>query len=342
MGRDNFAFAVAAAAVVCPGYGRWQKLLILTPFAFLFGLPYMAIVAAILGKPASLGFGSAIEFFALTLAFASLNWSTVWLLGPCTLLLLGLPQISRRAVFLFILLSGASSGALVIASFLIKASLSHAATGTGNMGQFIGSYLWGGAGYGTGMTMGKAALRLSFVNGIGLLPLLAICGWSAAKHFQRGNPKNWLVLSPFALAVVELAFMRNYFAHHPWMAAPVLLVGLVFSLALWRVQIETRAVTVNKKIFFLPVTVLLCFIYGVAIVMFFRANEANQLSLIRLIRHSTKRSDCIVIIKNLDPETAAMAARFDEILDRRVAVADDLDHLPARSKTRLSFCQVCH
>jgi hypothetical protein len=36
-----------------------------------------------------------------------------------------------------------------------------------------------------------------------------------------------------------------------------------------------------------------------------------------------------VIVKNLDPETARMAPRFDAVLDRRVVVADDLDHLPA-------------
>ena len=330
LGRDNFAFAVAATAVLCPGYARWQKLLDPNAICILFGLPYTAIVVSVLGKP-RLAFGAIIGLFVLTLAFTSLNWSTVWILGPCTLLLLGLPQISRRAVILFIILAGASSSAIVIVSLLVKAGGSH--SGTGNLAEFVRGYLWGDTGYGVGLTTGKAVLRLSFVNGIGLLPLLVIFAWPAAKYFQRGNPKNWLVISPFALAVAELAFMRNYFGHHPWMASPVLLAGLIFSLALWRVHIGPLAVARGRTVpqpraLFLPAIFLLSFIYGFAVMMFFRANETNQLSLVKLIRHHSKRSDCIVILKNLDPETAKMASRLDDIFDRRVSVADDIGHLP--------------
>jgi hypothetical protein len=115
------------------------------------------------------------------------------------------------------------------------------------------------------------------------------------------------------------------------MAAPVLLLGLIFSLALLRIHDERDEAASGRdvKAVWVPALALLCFAYGLAVMAFFRANEANELSLISLIRHHTARSDCIVIVKNLDPETAGMAPRFDEIFDRRVLVADDLDHLPA-------------
>lgn len=330
LGRDDFAFVVAAAAVLCPGYGRWQKLLDPNAISVLFGLPYIVIVVAMLKKP-RLGFLSIAGLFGLTLLFTSLNWTTVWVFGPCALLLLGLPQISRRAVLLFIALAGASSVLFAIGSLMAKAGGGNTGMGNASLMQFVGNYTWGQGGYGAGLTTGKALLRLSFVNGVGMLPLFVIDLWAAAKKFPRGNRNFWLVIAPFALTVVEIAFMRNYFGHHPWMAAPVLLIGLVFSLALLRGGQQEAAATSPLKIkrFLVPILALLCFIYGLAVVVFYRANEVNELSLIRLVRHHTARSDCIVIVKNVDPRTAGLAARFDEVLDRRVLVADDLNHLPA-------------
>jgi hypothetical protein len=271
----------------------------------------------------------------LTLAFTSLNWTTAWVLGPCALLLLGMPQINRRAVFLFIALAGVSSVLVVAGSVIAKVGGHHdAGTGAANISGFIRGYTWGNTGYGTGLTTGKALLRLAFVNGIGLLPLLVIGGCMAMKCLRGRNRKIGFALSPFALAVVEIGFMRNYFAHHPWMAAPVLLVGLIFSLVLLRLRIEDAAAmtgreTIQPGILFPAAISLLVFIYGMAVMVFFRANETNELSLVKLVRQHTERSNCIVIVKNLDPETARMAPRFDAVLDRRVVVADDLDHLPA-------------
>jgi hypothetical protein len=329
LGRDDFAFAVAAVAVLCPGYARWQKILDPNVITVLFGLPYIAIVIAIL-KKTRLGLVPVIGLFGLTLVFTSLNWTSAWAFGPCALLLLGLPQINRRAVFLFIVLAGASSVLFAIGSVVAKSGGGRAGMGNASLVQFIRSYTWGDTGYGAGLTTGKALLRLSFVNGIGLLPLLVISVCVAAKKFQRGNLKFWFALSPFVLTVAEVGFMRNYFGHHPWMAAPVLLMGLVFALVLLRVNHESTVAAPNWEVkkFLVPTVVLLCFIYGLAVEIFLRANEVNTLSLVNFIRHQTNRSDCIVIVKNVDPQTARLASRFEDVLDRRVMVADDLDHLP--------------
>jgi len=340
LGRDNFAFAVAAATVLSPGYARWQKYLDMNAICILLGLPYMAIVVSLLSKP-RLGFGTIIGLLALTIMFLSLNWSTVWLLGPCVLLLLGLPQINRRAVILFVIMAAAGCGVIVVASVLSRASFFNAGTGngtgagTGNLDQFISTYLWGDASYGAGLTTRRAALRLSFVNVIGLLPVLVICGYPAVKYFRRQNSKDWFVISPFAASIAPVVVMRNYFAQHPWMATPVLLAGLIFSLVLLRVRMNLGGTTAGgeiipqQSILLLPAVSLACFIYGLAVVMFLRANETNQLSLVNLVRHHTQRSSYVVILKNVDPAATELAPRLDEVLDRHVGVADDLDHLPA-------------
>jgi hypothetical protein len=331
LGRDNFAFVVAATAVLCPGYVRWQKILDPNVISVLFGLPFITIVVSILKKP-RLGFLSVVGLFVLTFAFISLNWSTAWVLGPCALLLSSLPQINRRAVILFIALAGASSVLFVVGSIIAKIGGHHVAgAGTANLSALLRGYTWGNTGYGSGLTTGKALLRLAFVNGIGLLPLLVICGYAVMKGLRGRHQKTWLALSPFSLAMVEIGFMRNYFGHHPWMAAPLLLVGLIFLLVLLRVHNERDATTSgwDGKAVLVPALALLCFIYGLVVMIFFRANETNELSLVSLVRQHTERSTGIVIVKSLDPETARMAPRLDGEFDRRVMVADDLDHLPA-------------
>ena len=79
----------------------------------------------------------------------------------------------------------------------------------------------------------------------------------------------------------------------------------------------------------MPVAVLLCFLYGLSVLTFLRANATSERLLVSLIRHHTERSDCLVIVKALDPQTAAIARRIQEEADRQTVVADDLDHLPS-------------
>ena len=327
LGRNSFALTVAAVAILCPGFGRWQKILDPNVIPVLLGLPYLAIVISILKRP-QLGWAGGAGLFLLTLVFMALNWTTAWFLAPGALLLLGLPQINRRAVILFIGLTGLGSLLFAIGLIIVKMGSGHA--GHGNLLLFLQGYTWGNVSYGAGLTTGKAFVRLAFVNGVGLLPLLLLGGWVAATGFRHGNRKNWFALSPLAVTVTEVAFMRNYFGHHPWMAAPVLLVGLVFSVALLRIQNETGVAVSDGKtrIFLLPSIVLLCFFYGLAVIEFYRANAENGRVLAHLIRHHTERSECIVIVKSIDPQTADIAARFNDSLDRRVLVADDLAHLP--------------
>ena len=243
LGRDGFAFLLAAVAVICPGYSRWLNILDPNVITVVLGLPYITIVIATLTRP-RIGFIAFAGLLVLTLAFLSLNWTTVWVLGPCSLLLLGLPQISRRAVISFIAVTGASSLLFVVGSVIIKAGHNHAGSGGGLL-LFLRGYTWGAIGYGLGLTTVTAFARLAVVNGIGLLPLILLGGWEAKKYFHPVELKSWLAISPFALTLAEIGFMRNYFGHHPWMAGPLLLVGIIFSLVLLRTRdVNPAAITV--------------------------------------------------------------------------------------------------
>ena len=332
-GRDQLAFAIAAAAVLCPGYVRWQKILDPNTIPVLLSLPFATVVLDLLKKE-RLGLYACVGLFALTLGFTTLNWTTAWAYGLCALWLLCLPGVSRRRVLLFTALAGTSCILFAIASVIAKAGGGHARISGVNPVELMRGYMWGNTGYGLGMTTGKMLLRLSFVTAVGLLPLLLVLISLTVKQVNRANYRIWPAVPPFALGIAEVAIMRNYFGHHPWMAAPVLLVGLVYSLAVLRIHVASDTVstprpTAHARVSFLAGAIpFFAFLYCLAVLIFFRANAANELSLVNLVRHHTERSACIVIVKGLDPQTAQLAPRFDELLDRRVVIIDDLHHLP--------------
>jgi hypothetical protein len=140
---------------------------------------------------------------------------------------------------------------------------------------------------------------------------------------------TWLMFAPLALAVANTVIMRNYFGHHPWMAGPVLLCGIIFSLGLLREGVEESKAMSPGKISFKVVTVmaLFCFGYGMAVLMFFRANETNMLALEKLVRQHTARADTLVILKESDLATASLVDRLDEPLDRHMVVLNSTNDL---------------
>jgi hypothetical protein len=332
LGRTNFAFVTATVVILTPGYLRWQKGLDPCTIPVLLSLPYIAIILSILRKY-RLSVVSLIGLSALIWCFTSLNWSTAWVCGPCILLLWFSPNVERRKTIIFAALSAVSCAILGIISVKIKAGTGNA--GSSNLFQFFLSYTWGDTGYGLNLTTGKAVLRLAFVNVVGLLPALVIFVYVLEERIRRQR-RIWPSISPLALSVLDIAIMRNYFAHHPWLAAPVLLVGLILSLALLRTDnmaatepLPLDAGTNRQNASVVASVFVCCFAYGLCVLFILRANEADLLSLVRLIRHDTGRSDLVVLVRNSDPQTVDLAPRLPEVLDRRVVVINQFYDLPA-------------
>ena len=332
LGRDDFALIVAVAAVLCPGYMRWPKILDPNTVAVLPVIPYAVIALAILKRP-KITPALAVTLLLLTVAFMSLNWTTAWVCGPCIVLFLGMPGVNRRGLIFLTAVMMLGIPAVVATSLAAKASTS-APTGIGAMGpgQVLGSYTWGSGGYGGGLTTGRAFVRLAFVNAVGLLPLWLAVAYAVARRIRDGAQFLWLVFAfaPLALTAADIVVMRNYFGHHPWMAGPVLLSGAIFSLALLRVPMVERekgAGRVSQGLTW--ALAALCFVYGLAVLAFFRTNETQLLSLAQLVREHTARSDTIVIVSDMDAGTARLADRLDEPLDRRVIMVNDVKDLSA-------------
>ncbi len=330
LGQNNFALAIAAAAILCPGYMRYQRELDPNAISVLPVIPYAAVVLTVLRRP-KLSPMLLTALFLLTLGFASLNWTTAWVCGPCILLLFGMPGINRRTLLLFIGILGTCVALTVVASLIAKSGGGQSGINLSNPLQVIRTYMSGSIGYGQGMTWGKAFVRLAFVNAVGLFPLWLVLIYISARRIRSGDGLSWIQFAPLILTILELGVMRNYFGHHPWMSCPVIFVGMIFSLALLQVapapDEKTKKTRIDVPFKFTVAATFPCILYGLAVLIFLRTNENNSLSLLGLVRAHTQRSDIIVVVKNSDPDTAKVAGRLDEILDRRVIVLDDFKDL---------------
>ena len=328
LGRDDFAVIVAALAVLCPGYMRWLKLLDPNALSVLPVIPFAVIVLAILRKP-KLTPAAWAGLIVFTLAFMSLNWTTGWVFAPCIFLLFMMPGVNRRALIYLAAVMSIGVFLVVAMSFAVKASSDAGATGHAKPLQILAGYTWGSGGYGEGLTTGRAFLRLAVVNGVGLLPLGLVLVYATAQRMRAGAGFPWIAFAPLVLTVMDIVIMRNYFGHHPPMAGPLLLVGLVFSIALLRCTPPEDAQKVPEKMSFklAPALALAAFVYGLAVLVCFRANENHLLHVAQLLRQNTARSDVIIVVKENDPATASQVPRLGEPVDRHVVVVDDFPTL---------------
>jgi hypothetical protein len=341
LGRDDFAVTVAALAVLCPGYMRFLKILDPNTLAVLPAIPFAVIVLAILRK-SKLTATQWIGLVIFTLAFMSLNWTTGWIFAPSIFLLFMMSGVNRRALIGLVAVMTIGVFLVVAVSFALKAGNDAGATGHMKPVIVLAGYTWGSGGYGQGLTTGRAFVRLAVVNGAGLLPLGLALLYATAQRMRAGGGFPWFAFAPLALTVMDIVIMRNYFGHHPPMAGPLLLVGLVFSITLLRCVPSEGAKNIPEKNSFklAPALALAGFVYGLAVLVCFRANENHLLFVTQLIRQNTARSDVIAIVKANDPATASQASRLDEPVDRHIIVADDFPALAAQTNHWLLLTSV--
>ncbi len=240
-----------------------------------------------------------------------------------------MPGLNRRGVVTLMVVMVIAVPLIAAGSFAAKFN-GGAAAGAGSIPliQVIAGYTWGNGGYGEGLSTGRAFLRLAFVNGIGLFPLWLVFLYAIGRGMRNGARISWITFAPVVLTVADVVIMRNYFGHHPWMAGPVLVVGVIFSLVLLRISPPDQARKVLEGISFKAIVgvALLSFVYGFAVLTFFRVNEIRLLTLVKLVREHTARSDTIVILKT-DSATAPLVGPAFEPLDRNVVIAEDVKNV---------------
>jgi hypothetical protein len=333
LGRTRLAWIAAAVTALCPGYTLYPAQHDPNAIALYAVLPFAALALPILTKD-TFSPARGMVLALLVLGYTLLNWTTVFghaMMGAC---LLVDRRVSKQRLLLYAVISGLSI-ALVGGMAVFDKTHYQAPTGQTAPPQsakhFLASYTWGTTGYGTDMTTVKAVVRLSCVNLMGLLPLILVCTYAALR--DRGTPQrfSWAACLPFGVAILGIASMRNYFGHHPWMAAPMLLPGLVLSLRLMTNQ-PTDSPTVQAPaaapIRYRPaapvVFVAACFAYALLIVAVHRVYHTESLEFAALVREHTGRGDTIVLIKSLNGGMASETVTIGENTDRRVVVLDDL------------------
>lgn len=325
LGKNREAWWAGAAAVLCPGYTLYMATLDPNALALFMALPLAVLVLPRLRGPSLSAPILAMLFLAL-LVYSALNWTAIFGHGMIAACLLAAPKPQKRRVLLYIAVAGLSSMLVVALSLAQKFGGGHG-TGSGpSLRDILGGYGWGSSGYGTWLTTGKAAVRLLFVSVAGLLPLSLAGLYLIAKRAKRAGPRWWTMFAPLGVAVLGITGLRNYYGHHPWMAAPMLVMGVILSLWL----LEERAASgtpapgepVRRGLLAPTVFLAGCFVYATAVTLAYRSHNAPFLALVSLVREHTTRSDTIVLLRKQDPKMAEDAKIMEEYLDRRVVVLD--------------------
>lgn len=324
-GKNAPAMIVAALVILTPGYGRWQKILDPNAVSVLWGFPYAAVVTQLLKRP-KLGFQECALLVVLTVMFVPLNWTTAWFLAPFGVFLLCHPEVRRRPALGYLTLTAMGAVLFVGWSMHAKHSVSAALSDGQPYHGFLGGYTWGNYGYYEGLSTVRFFTRLIFVNAVGLLPLIVWWVWKTASCTLSTPRRGCLSLLPLFMALLVPAVMRNYFCHHPWMGSPVIIAGLVLSLALQVVREEPESVPASLK--WGTAVAAGAFIYGLAVLAVFRANANDGLSLIRLVHNKVPRTEGLAVVSTLDPATAALSKILDSNLDRHVVVVETLNDIP--------------
>ncbi len=323
MGRSDLALLTACAAGLCPGYLLHAADLDPNAMAALAGLPFAAIVLSVLRRPRlSVGTGAALT--CLIVAYSSINWSTALVHGAIMAAIMVAPGITFRRLALYVGLAGGCALLVVAFSAIQKYGQSTSVT------HFLAGYTWGNTGYdGRGLTTARAVVRLATVNTLGLFPLLLLCVYVVTTRPRSARSRKWLCVLPLLTTLLGIGALRNYFGHHPWMAGPFLLVGVVLSFWVW-IDPPTPVMRLKdakpgaREVLIAVGFLLAMFCFAWAVIFFYRSRQENVMPLINLVRLHTQRSVTLVIESNRDPDLAWEVLRLQEALDRHIKVVETL------------------
>jgi hypothetical protein len=215
--------AMAFATCLSPGFFANVADIDTIAFPALMGIAVMAFVGGCLTQTKEKSPWRGISL-AMVVVYMLMNWSTLFSLCIAAVYVWAVrPDWKSLGTYFGV-------GLLVGLAVFAVSILSRHESGT-TSGDFWNGYLWGPAGYtGTGMTWGKAVVRIFGVNVIAWLPLALV---APALLASNGRGPRWrLAPLPLIAAIVMVLGPRNYIANHPWNVVSVIGLGLLFSLEL--------------------------------------------------------------------------------------------------------------
>jgi len=316
----NLAGMVAAICVIfSPIFTRMVPQLDLFAIPIFFGIPFLGGIRGVLERE-KLTLGSWALILGIVTVYAPLNWTTI---GAFTITLVYLAvalQKQLKNVLLFALIVGVAG--LLVLGLSLASKVGGGGTRSNIFSMLYNTYLFGPLGYDKGgMTWIKAITRLMAANVVGLLPLwLFLCWvvWTVVRWEKKAAWSLALPLLPLVTAVLFIGGLRNYFAHHPWMAGPVIICGIVFSARLLIDRTGSadgpHESNAQRDWFRLAVVGLVCFAYGFIVVSVFKINQAEEDEILLLAKQNTTRRDVIFFSPKNEPWIAQLPGLMDRAL----------------------------
>ena len=247
------------------------------------------------------------------ICYMVLNWCTLFPLGIAAVYVLCKRQEWKKAAVFFAVAFGIGLAVLAV-------SLHSRQTTTSHFSDFWNTYLWGPLGYDrSGMSFGKAALRILAVNVIGWLPL-ACAG--LVLFFTNGPGQKWHRAAwPLLAALAAVFALRNYNAHHPWPIVPQIGLGLVFALDLLIAPKKDDLVIHRRWVAGTAVALAAGYLVGWCALDEFNSRDVNALR--ALVVNHTPRHALIVVADGLMPGGVKNLKPFNEEFDRKLVALEE-------------------
>lgn len=255
--------------------------------------------------------------FALSLDWPNALALVIW--APLFLTLHGGCWTWRRAC-LWLLPLGLFSALLMVAMIL------HKQQGITSLAFLVKHYSAGvdAQAGNLGVSWAVTIKRHVMASGLGWLPLWGV--WSVI--WLRGPRLDWqrqgLLLLPVVLSMCLLLAVKDYFAAHQWLVAPLVANGLTASL--WGLSRQRSVlpppITDERSSRMLAWTVPLMLIYALLFALFFRMNNAEKTLTHELLARNTPRQAAILLYPydhKKDSKPLEIAKRAELEFDRTMA-----------------------
>jgi len=347
-GRTNWAALLAICTIISPGFIRSPLQLDTLAIPVLLGIPILFVASKVFSAKQDDWWKTAL-FFVLLAFYVQINWTTALSVLVIFSYLVASKKLRLKSLLVFLAISGAAICFVLITSLLHKQSGSSSLMEA--VGLFFNSYLFGAGGYG-GLAMDwvTAIRRIAVANIIGLMPLLVGLLFVTVKLGLTQTLKPFHLL-PLAASIACILILRNYFAAHPWMAAPIIILGLLATMRILSYSRLAKHPAANSSfsLFYCVAIVVFSLIYVWGIIKVFALNSLTRDSVATMVRQHTQRNDLIFVEGALFGNPAE-TGKISELCDRLIMggypaalnlVNDDLHHfILTTNPTRKGYVEI--
>jgi hypothetical protein len=292
LGRSLTAFLVAFCTIVSPGFIRHSLVLDTLAIPVLLGIPFLVLAALLLRKE-TLRPLDWICLLVLCVIYTTINWTSGMALAVAFAYFVTSANFKLGRIAALFVFAGVSAVIVLAISVFEKrsgdASAAHAWVALYN------NYLFGPGGYGNiPMDWVKSTRRILVANIMALAPLLCAAGFVVSAKSWRTSFRV-VALLPLLASLACVAFFRNYFATHPWMAAPVIILGCIGTLLSWYdcSEIKSGPSGARTKVVVVLIS-LLSFAYSLLMSQVYQLYSSGTADIKSMVRTNTERADIVL------------------------------------------------